>query len=98
MSNGIVFVDGLICKRNSNAPDYAICKLSIKKSELVPFLNSQPGEWVNVEVLKAKASDKLYAKLDTWEPDPAKVHAEGVKQVKQTLAKPSDDFSDDIPF
>jgi hypothetical protein len=64
----------------------------------VPFLSSQPGEWVNVEVLKAKASDKLYAKLDTWEPDPAKVHADGVKQVKQTLAKPSDEFSDDIPF
>ena len=37
MSNVIVIVDGLICKRNSNAPDHAISKLSIKKSELVPF-------------------------------------------------------------
>ena len=29
----ITFVDGLIPKRNDNAPDYAICKLAVKKSE-----------------------------------------------------------------
>lgn len=100
MSSNIVFVDGMICKRNAKAPDYAICKLSIKKSEMVPFLNAQSGDWVNIEILKAKASDKLYAKLDTWEPDPAKVHADGVQQVRSAIESPADtdQFSDDIPF
>ena len=33
----IKFVDGLIAKRNANAPDYAIVKLAVKKSELFRF-------------------------------------------------------------
>ena len=55
-------------------------------------------DWVNLQVLKAKSGDKIYAKLDTWEPDPAKVHADGVKQVQDAITKPSEDFADDIPF
>ena len=100
MSKGIVFADGLICKRKENAPDFVVCNLSIKKSEMIPFLNAQSGDWVNIQVLKAKASDKLYAKLDTWEPDPAKVHADGVQQVRSAIESPAatEQFSDDIPF
>ena len=75
----------MICKRKENAPEFVVCNLSIKKSEFVPFINSQSGDWVNLQVLKAKSGDKIYAKLDTWEPDPAKVHADGVQQVRSTL-------------
>jgi hypothetical protein len=84
MSKETVFADGLICKRKENAPDFVVCNLSIKKSEFVPFING----------------DKIYAKLDTWEPDPAKVHADGVQQVRSTLATSAatEQFSDDIPF
>ena len=100
MSSNITFVNEMICKRSADAPDYVICKISMKKSEMVPFLNAQSGDWVNIEILKAKASDKLYAKLDTWEPDPAKVHADGVQQVRSAIESPAatDQFSDDIPF
>jgi hypothetical protein len=66
---------------------------------MIPFLNAQSGDWVNVQVLKAKSGDKIYAKLDTWEPDPAKVHADGTQQVRNTLAtKAEETFADDIPF
>ena len=100
MNKDITFVDGMICKRQQNAPDFVVCNISVKKSEMIPFLNAQSGDWVNVQVLKAKASDKIYAKLDTWEPDPSKVHADGVQQVRETLATqaPTEQFSDDIPF
>lgn len=96
----ITFAEGMICKRKENAPDFVVCNLSIKKSEFVPFINSQSGDWVNLQVLKAKSGDKIYAKLDTWEPDPAKVHADGVQQVRSTLDAPAStaDFADDIPF
>ena len=30
----ITFVNGLIPKRNDNAPDYAICKLAVKNRSL----------------------------------------------------------------
>ena len=100
MSKETVFADGLICKRKENAPDFVVCNLSVKKSEFIPFINSQSGDWVNLQVLKAKNGDKIYAKLDTWEPDPAKVHADGVQQVRSTLdtSAATEQFSDDIPF
>jgi predicted lipoprotein len=99
MSKETVFVDGMICKRKENAPDFVVCNISVKKSEMIPFLNAQSGDWVNVQVLKAKSGDKIYAKLDTWEPDPAKVHADGTQQVRNTLAtKAEETFADDIPF
>lgn len=94
MSSDITFANGLIAKRNPNAPDYAVVKLAVKKSEFIPFLNEQSGDWVNLEVMKAKASDKLYAKLDTWEPDQAQVAKQGVAKAKEALG----DIEDDLPF
>ena len=93
----ITFVDGLIAKRNPNAPEYAIVKLAVKKSELIPFLNNQAGDWVNMEVLKAKASDKLYTKLDTWTPDQAEVAKHGIENAKKAVQS-KEIIDDDIPF
>ena len=92
----ITFVDGLIPKRNDNAPDYAICKLAVKKSELIPFLNHQTGDWVNMEVMRSKAG-KLYTKLDTYEPDQAEVAKQGIADARKA-AESSVEFEDDLPF
>ena len=61
------FVNGMIVKRNDQAPDYVLANLSIKRGELVAFLDQQPGDWVNVALKRAK-SGKCYAELDTWKP------------------------------
>jgi hypothetical protein len=50
-----------------------------------------------MEVLKAKASDKLYTKLDTWTPDQGEVAKQGIANARQA-AKPSEEFEDDLPF
>lgn len=92
----ITFVNGLIPKRNDNAPDYAICKLAVKKSELIPFLNEQSGDWVNMEVMRSKAG-KLYTKLDTYEPDQAEVAKQGISDARQTITSEAE-FEDDLPF
>jgi hypothetical protein len=92
----ITFVNGLIPKRNDNAPDYAICKLSVKKSEFIPFLNSLDGDWANMEVMRSKAG-KLYAKMDTFEPDQAEVAKQGIANAREA-AKPSEEIEDDLPF
>lgn len=92
----ITFVDGLIPKRNDNAPDYAICKLAAKKSELIPFLNEQSGDWVNMEVMRSKAG-KLYTKLDTYEPDQAEVAKKGIANARQTITSEAE-LEDDLPF
>lgn len=92
----ITFVNGLIPKRNDNAPDYAICKLSVKKSEFIPFLNSLDGDWANMEVMRSKAGN-LYAKMDTFEPDQAEVAKQGIADARKA-AEPSVEFEDDLPF
>lgn len=92
----ITFVDGLIPKRNDNAPDYAICKLAVKKSELIPFLNDQSGDWVNMEVMRSKAG-KLYTKLDTYEPDQAEVAKQGIADARQNITSEVE-LEDDLPF
>ena len=80
-----IFADGLIVKKNENAPDFVLCNLSVKIEDFEKFLkaNSKNG-WVNLSVLMGK-SGKPYAKLDTYEPK-----EETVAQAVQ--------HSDDLPF
>ena len=80
-----IFADGLIVKKNENAPDFVLCNLSIKVEDFEKFMkaNSKNG-WVNLSVLIGK-SGKPYAKLDTYEPK-----EETVAQAVQ--------HSDDLPF
>jgi hypothetical protein len=61
------FVDGMIVKRSDSAPEFVLANLSIKRGELIAFLDQQSGDWVNV-VLKRAKSGKCYAELDTWKP------------------------------
>lgn len=63
-----VFADGLISKRNENAPDFVIVNQSYKVEEFIEFLkkNSKNG-WVNTQTKIAK-SGKYYTELDTFEP------------------------------
>ena len=35
MNDEKIFVDGMIVKRNENAPDFVICNLSLKRKELL---------------------------------------------------------------
>lgn len=80
-----IFAEGLIVKKNENAPDFVLCNLSVKVEEFEKFMkaNSKNG-WVNLSVLMGK-SGKPYAKLDTYEPK-----EETVAQAVQ--------HSDDLPF
>lgn len=73
------FAKGFIFKRNDNAPEWAIGKLSIKAQEAIQFINEKNnGGWVNLEIKKSKEG-KFYIELDTYE---AKAKVE-VKEVKE---------------
>jgi hypothetical protein len=95
----IEFVPGMIVKqRASNAPDYVICKLSIKPQELAAWLNGKAGEWVNVDV-KISKSGKAYAAVDNWKPEaqgqrPAPARA----PAKAAPASGFESMDDEIPF
>jgi hypothetical protein len=75
------FAKGFIFKRNDNAPEWAIGKLSIKAQEAIQFINEKNnGGWLNLEIKKSKEG-KFYIELDTYEAKP-KVE---VKEVKEEM-------------
>ena len=64
-----IFVSGLFFKSpHPSAPDFVKGKLSIKVSELIPFIQQyQNNDYVNIDLLLSKEG-KFYMKLDTWQP------------------------------
>lgn len=91
----IQFIDGLIVKApNERAPDYVKAKLSIKRQELIGWLQQQSGDWVNADI-KVSQSGKWYAAVDDWKPN----GQQSQRQAPQQTAPAGNDFSDDsIPF
>ena len=72
MSNDTQFINGLIVKApNDNAPEYVKAKLSIKREELIGWLQSERGEWINADI-KVSQGGKWYAAVDTWKPNAQK--------------------------
>ena len=85
MENNTIFAEGLIVKKNENAPDFVLCNLSVKVEEFEKFMKANvKNGWVNLSVLMGK-SGKPYAKLDTYEPK------------EETVAQAAQ-HSDDLPF
>ena len=91
------FIPGLIAKPpGDKAPEYVKCKLSIKRAELLAWLQSQSGEWINGEV-KVSRNGKMYVQLDTWKPNQGE--RQEPRKPAQSKAPPADDFEDDsLPF
>jgi hypothetical protein len=82
-----VFADGFSFKRNENAPEYVIGRLSMKADEAVAFIkkHANANGWVNVSILYGRSGNP-YVELDTYEPS-----NEGVKQAdapRKAVAKP----------
>lgn len=98
MNDEKIFVDGMIVKRNEQAPDFVICNLSLKGKELVEFMRQhQQDGWVNVQVKRSQGG-KLYAELDTWKPQSGAGHAPSARAGSPPPSAPPADDYDDIPF
>tara|TARA_B100000902_G_scaffold395092_1_gene452896 strand:+ start:1103 stop:1384 length:282 start_codon:yes stop_codon:yes gene_type:complete len=88
------FPNGLFAKApHENAPDFVKAALSIKKADLLNWLQSESPkpngkgeEWINLQVNEGR-SGKWYCAVDDWQPE----------QQKQQPTD-DDDFDDDIPF
>lgn len=89
----IKFIDGLIVKApHERAPEYVKAKLSLKRAELIAWLQQQDGEWINADI-KVSQPGKWYAAVDDWKP-------KGERPQRQAQPEPAvDDFEgDSIPF
>lgn len=96
----IEFIDGLSAKEpHEFAPDFIKCRLSIKREQLIAWLQQRGGEWVNVDVKESK-NGNWYCAVDNWKPKDGN-QAQGrapQRQPERTAAAPEPDFDDDIPF
>jgi len=98
MSNEVEFIDGLIVKApNEKAPEYVKAKLSIKREDLIEWLESREEEWINADV-KVSQGGKWYCAVDTWKPNQGE--RQESRKPAQSKAPQADSFddSDSIPF
>lgn len=92
MADEKVFADGFIFKRNNNAPDFVVGRMSIKLDDAIAFLKEhQSNGWVNIDIKKSQGG-KFYTELDTWKPN-----SNGNGNAQATQPQPQE-ASDDLPF
>ena len=96
-----VFTEGLIVRRNENAPDFVTCSLAFKMDEFIEWARKHHKDgWVNVDCKLSKGG-KYYAELNTFKPSEKAVASAGVAQARQVIdnSVPVPDIADDeIPF
>lgn len=102
MANDIEFINGLSFKApNENAPEYVKAKGSIKRAELIAWLQTKDGEWVNFD-LKVSNGGKWYAAVDNWKPNgngsPRNNAPHPARRDPQPQSFDSVQLDDDIPF
>lgn len=90
------FVGGLLAKApHEKAPEYVKARLSIKREELIAWLQTERGEWINADV-KVSQNGKWYVAVDDWKPDSNRGGQRTDRQQQpQRQAAPVDDFQDD---
>ena len=90
----IKFVDGLMVKApHEKAPDFVKCGISIKREDLIKWLQAETDEWINLQVKESGKSGKWYAQVDNWRPSQ---RSDDV-QNQSPRGESEDDF-DGIPF
>ena len=106
MSNENEFINGLIVKApNENAPEYVKAKISIKREELIAWLQTREGEWINADV-KVSQGGKWYAAVDNWKPNQGGTSSSGGRggapsreRPATAASAPAEEFDDSsIPF
>lgn len=104
-NNEKVFANGMIFKRNQNAPEWAIGKLSFKIDEAIDFLqkNSKNG-WVNININQSQ-NGKYYLEIDNFDPNALKssnISNHITNDIKMhTMSKEVQNFQDEsneLPF
>ena len=72
----VTFPEGISVKDpHESAPDFVQGRISMKKDELIPWLQKQEGEWVNCDIKRSKGG-KLYLQVDNWKPNTSKTTTE----------------------
>ena len=103
MAEEKIFADGFVFKRNENAPDFVVGRISIKVEEATAFIKQhEKNGWVNLNVKTAR-SGNYYMDLDTFQANDSSPKESAVdKYSKKTETKQQptvkEEEEDDLPF
>jgi hypothetical protein len=98
-----IFANGFSFKRNENAPEFVVGRLSMKIDDAIEFMKqNQKNGWINLDVKKARTGN-FYIELDTYTPKQGESPTEA-KRIPSKAQSPKtsneeifgDD--DDVPF
>ena len=93
MSDNVEFPTGLIIKApKEGAPDFVKGSISIKREELVDWLNQKQDDWINLDI-KVSKQGKWFTQVNTWKPDGNKAAPR-----KASTKVSNDGEFGDIPF
>lgn len=100
------FADGFSFKRNENAPDFVVGRLSMRVEDAIRFMKeNQKNGWINLDIKKARTGN-FYLELDTYIPKGGESSTEAKrmtntgtssKNTKSQLPM-TDEDDDDVPF
>jgi hypothetical protein len=91
-----IFADGFSFKRQENAPDFVIGRVSIKVDDAITFMRKhEKGGWVNLNA-KYGRSGNPYMELDAYEPKKQDSDTPKAEAPKKKDAISS--ANDDLPF
>lgn len=94
MTDEKIFANGFSFKRNENAPQFVVGRLSMKVDDAVAFLKeNEKNGWVNISI-KYGRSGNPYCELDNFEP----AKSNPSKQPSQPTHTPSIQEEDELPF
>ena len=92
-----VFAEGFIFKRQDDAPDFVVGRLSIKASEAIDFIQKhEKNDWLNLNI-KYGRSGNPYIELDTFEPKKKDNNQKPPAQQAQDIYDGNGDILDDEP-
>lgn len=94
------FIDGLFAKPpHENAPDFVKARLSMKREEMIAWLQGQTDEWINID-MKVSKTGKWYCQVNDYKPE--KSDDSWKEKAVEAFGNPdaqSQDYSlDSIPF
>lgn len=106
--NDKIFPDGLLVKPpRQNAPEFIKGGFSIKRLDLIAWLQSRTEEWLNFDIKESGKTGNWYSELNTWKKESAGSNPvatdntwEDTRELFAKDPKPSDEIKIDdiIPF
>lgn len=91
-----IFADGFSFRRNENAPDFVVGRLSLKVDDAISFIKKyDKNGWVNISIKTARSGNH-YLELDTYEPKAKGEQKSSPKPTKKAPKPPVEE--DDMPF